>query len=345
MLGNTKVAIHGSYFADNYGDTLLVKLMCDMAASVVGQDNVYLAVAGHAREQRSIGYPVIPVKDRATVTHLIYGGGGYLGERTGKGLENMSWSFRNYRRHLSWRGDFSNAKSAVIGAGFGPISNRLLRRKVRDLLVDAEVVLLRDQESLSFAEEYGIRHPSMGMCVDVALSLPLSQRSRSGVALHTDNLDAQELETIFEGVASAYGRDVLIEIIFDNPPSYSEEAVRKYEAAAQNFDFHGLKFRPYDRFDVMVDRVSQYSLIITSKLHVGITCIAQGGRAISVPTHQKTVRLYRQLGIPQFCIPRADLTTDRLTATIADAGAFNPNRSVIDEGIAKVREAVRNFIR
>jgi Uncharacterized conserved protein len=345
MVSQVKVAVHGSYFADNYGDTLLVKLMCDMAAEVVGRENVYLAVPGHPREQQSIGYPVLSASERHTVTHLIYGGGGYLGERTGKFWDSLSWSVRNYRRHLSWRSQFSLAKSAVVGTGFGPISNRLLRIQVRRLLNDASVVLLRDQESLSFAREYGIEHPNMDRCVDIALSLPLRSGTREGIAIHIDNLSDSELQLVLGTLVSIHGLNAHIEAVFDNPASQTPAAIAKYQSAAKSAGLTNFSVHKYINFEELVDRVSHYALIITSKLHVGITCIAQGGCVISIPTHQKTIRLYRQLGIPDFCIPRDGLTQERLRHAVLSTEKFLPDREVISDGMKKVRDAVVSFLR
>jgi len=345
MTDKTKVAVHGSYFADNYGDTLLVKIMCDMAASIVGRENVYLAVGGHEGEQKAIGYPVVPKSARRSVTHLIYGGGGYLGERTNGLVDNLTWSIRNYGRHLAWRKDFAYAKKAVIGAGFGPISNVLLRGKIRDLLLNSQVVLLRDRESLDYVDAYGIRHPSIGMCVDIALSLPVKDIAKQGIAVHADNLSQSELEVIFGCLAARFGQDAAIEVIFDNPSSCTEEAIAKYKAAATNVAPERLSFRFYDRFDTLVERIADYSLVVTSKLHVGITCIAQGGRVISIPTHQKTARLYRQLGISQFCIQRQDLSPSAFGTAIDAMEEFKPDRSVIESGIRKVSDAVSAFLR
>lgn len=341
-----KVAVHGSYFADNYGDTLLVKLVCDIAAEHVGRENVYLAVPGNRKEQQAIGYPVVSAEERSSITHLLYGGGGYLGERTSKFFENAYWSLRNYRRHLSWLSSFPNARTAVIGAGFGPISNQMLRSKVGKLLKSSDVVLLRDQESVAFAQGYGISNPSLGMCVDVALSLAIKDEPRSGIAVHADNLEPGELEVLFSSVIAALGQSTSVDVIFDNPPSYSDSVAAKYQESAKRCGLtNELKFRPYDRFDLMVDRVASYSMIITSKLHVGITCIAQGGIAISIPTHQKTVRLYRQLGISHFCIPRSELSRERLTSVLGDTATFVPDREVIDRGITKVRDAIETFLK
>ncbi|WP_155833532.1 polysaccharide pyruvyl transferase family protein [Halomonas sp. BC04] len=122
-----RVAIHGSYFANNYGDTLLVKLMCDQVSQYVGKENVYLAVEGDEDEQKYIGYPVLDKNDREGIEFLIFAGGGYFGEPQSSSVKKAKWALRNYKRHISWVNEFKRAKIGVYGVGFGPLSSNLFR--------------------------------------------------------------------------------------------------------------------------------------------------------------------------------------------------------------------------
>ncbi|MFK3844662.1 polysaccharide pyruvyl transferase family protein [Stenotrophomonas sp. NPDC078853] len=344
MENNRIVAVHGSYFADNYGDTLLVRILCDMAAAHVGRSNVFLAVEGDERELQDIGYPVVPKDKRDQVTHLLFGGGGYFGERSSKLLDNVKWSIRNYRRHLAWTGSFTNARRAVIGAGFGPISNKLLRMKVRSFMQSAELVLVRDAESLKFMQAYKISHRNSGTCVDLALSLPIADHTRSGVALHIDNFSTQEMDEVFQGLAAASMHISHVDVIFDNKPSDTVESRLKYAQAATNAGLAECNFFPYTGVDSLVARVATYELVVTSKLHVGITTIAQGGRAIAIPGHQKTIRLYKQLALERFCISRSRLQRNVLTEAVDDLASYAPDRSVIAEGLGRVEAALSTFL-
>jgi len=343
MAERKKVVVHGSYFADNYGDTLLVKIMCDKVAQLIGRENVYLAVEGHAQEQARIGYPVASEAVQSQVSHIIYGGGGYLGERGRGFIDNLVWSARNYKRHLSWRGRYRRARTAVIGAGFGPLSNAVLRTKICRLVNEAEVVLLRDQESLNFMRDYGVDHPNSDTCVDLALSLPIVECERTGVAVHAENLSEEELGSVFRAIRSSFGVNA-VDVIFDNAGGDTSENRRKYDVAAGKAGIEKLSYYPYVGVEETLLAVTKYALVITSKLHVGITTIAQGGRVISIPSHQKTIRLYRQLSVDKFCIPRNSLSEKLLRDVMMQIDGFLPNREVVDAGLTRVDAALVRFL-
>ncbi len=344
MTSNKIVAVHGSYFADNYGDTLLVRILCDKVAALVGKENTYIAVEGIEREMTDIGYPVVPPSQRSHVTHLIFGGGGYFGERSNTFLDTLKWSIRNYKRHLSWVGSFNKARRAVVGVGFGPISNRLFRFRVGAFLKSAELVLVRDAESAKFMHDYGINPRQTGICVDLALSLPLVDSEKSGVALHVDNLSQDEIDSIFRAISSCSPTTSQVDIIFDNKPSDTPAKREKYHRAAAANGITKCNFIPYASVDDLLKRLTTYSFVITSKLHVGITTIAQGGRAIAIPGHQKTIRLYKQLGLESFCISRAVMNTEILKETIAHLEDYAPDRKVIEDGLARVDAALAAFL-
>jgi len=344
MTKTSMVAVHGSYFAENYGDTLLVRMMCDKIARMIGKDNVYLAVEGDAREQKDIGYPVVPKSSRREITHLVFGGGGYFGERTKMPIDNVIWSVRNYVRHLSWVRNFPNARKAVIGAGFGPITNRILRSRVRSFMYGCELVLVRDIESLAFMEAYSIRHPKVDTCVDLALTLPCVDEARTGIALHVDNLSQGEIDLVFRSLRASSMQSEGIEVIFDNKPSDTGRNRDKYIKAAAQHGFPSCVFIPYKDVDTLLGRVANYALVITSKLHVGITTIAQGGRAISIPGHQKTIRLYNQLGLSHYCISRPELTVELLCRAIENLSLYTPDRNVIVAGSKRIDGALDDFL-
>ena len=117
-----KVAVHGSYHADNFGDTLLVRLIGDMIAGHVGRENVALAMPGQPAEQRAIGYPVLAPEERGQVELLVYGGGGYFSQHAGNPLRTILSTRRRNGRHLDWLPQFAHSRKAMIGVGVGPIS-------------------------------------------------------------------------------------------------------------------------------------------------------------------------------------------------------------------------------
>ena len=104
-------------------------------------------------------------------------------------------------------------------------------------------------------------------------------------------------------------------------------------------------FRSYPGVDVLREKLASYELVITCKLHVGIVTIAQGGKVVSVAQQSKTPRLYRQLGLEEFCVPLAQLSPARLTAAFDRLPEFTVRRDVIDQGIGVIRDTLAKLVR
>lgn len=345
-----KVLVHGSYFSNNFGDTLLVKLMCDYVSSIVGRENVRLAVSGDVEEQKDIGFEVIFEDEMSSVTHIIYAGGGYFGEPRGGYIKKIKWSIRNYNRHLSWLPLYRGASIAFFGVGFGPLSNSIFRRNVLKLLDKSNFVYLRDVESKMYLESYrgGI---VSNVCVDMALSLKRGDKAarEKKIALHIGELSTEEIAKVCLSLKEIFfseDNEFSLEVIFDNKKARSDKVLRNYrDAITSVFGNHDVVFREYLGFSELVDRLNKYSLVITSKLHVGIVSIALGGKVVSIPNHQKTYRLYKQLSLTKFCIDRKRLLhSDDFCDALYCLGEFRPDYKVIDDGVARLYAGINSFV-
>jgi hypothetical protein len=341
-----KIAVHGSYFVNNFGDTLLVKLLCDKVAEQVGRENVFLAVPGHAAEQASIGYPVVDPERRKDIDLLLYSGGGYFGESADSLYERYVAARRRHNRHLAWLDDFSNAAKAVIAVGVGPLTFN--KQAVRDLFDASSAVLVRDAESLAYCRAYGFPTHNLRQCCDMALSMDIvGDENRSGVALHVPNMPREHLETIMGVLASSPAGKYAerIHVIYDAPPAGGSLAFEAdLQSVAQSVFGHSLLVKPYTNTSELLAALGSYELVVTNKLHVGIVTIAQGGRVISTPHHIKTPRLYRQLGLSDYCVPLSGLTTASLSEAFEKLPQFSPNRELIGRGVDLIDSVVRQVV-
>ena len=341
----TKVAVHGSYHANNFGDTLLVRLLCDLLAEHVGRENVVLAMPGRPDEQQAIGYPVVAPQERSAVDILVYGGGGYFSQHTGGLLRKLRTTWRRNARHLDWLPQFARSRKAMIGVGVGPISFH--RAPVRRPFGACDTVLVRDAKSMAFCKQYGFETPDLRQCVDLALSLPVVEGRRSGVAIHLPGMPRKVVETLLGAIADhPLGRSERIEAIFDAPPPEGQEVwAADLQRIAQAKLGRTIPVCPYVGVDALREKLAGYELVVTCKLHVGIVTIAQGGRVISIAQQSKTPRLYRQLGLEDYCVPLAELAPARLAAAFAKLPDFAVRRDAIDEGIGVIRDAVARLVR
>jgi hypothetical protein len=341
-----KVAVHGSYFANNFGDTLLVKLMCDWVARRVGTGNVFLAVPGHPAEQDSIGYPVIPLGERHRITHLVYTGGGHFGEPRQSFWENYRWQRRNRKRHLDWLKSFRNARKAVFGVGVGPISNPFYRHAVRQLFKEAEVVFVRDEESLEFSRKYRFNREQLRLGTDLAMSIgPVEKKPERLFALHVAGLPRDEIIAIIDAltVKGLIKPDSPVDIIFDG--KMSEAAVKLYEnSAGSRVGRDRLQFIEYTGIDGLIERISNTDLVLTNKLHVGVVATALGRKVISLPAHQKTSRFYRQLGLNYFCLQQDRRNAGEICRVIERLGEYKFDREAVRRLLLPVDAALDDFL-
>lgn len=292
------VAVHGSYFARNFGDMLLIRLLCDYIQEVVGLD-VRLAVPGSEFDRRLIGYPVVDQEKMREVRKLVFAGGGYFGEPPGGMATRLRWSVRNHNRHLRWNHEYARADLAFFGIGVGPLGVGPFRWMVKDRLKRSSLLIARDEESIAFCRAWGISHGRLG--VDYALSLFRERPAKSPSGIALIHLSGEVNETERAALASlrlCYPRHRLLSI----EDQYWDQGSRRRTVSPSELGMDGLV--PFENVDQLLGIIEASDIILTNKLHVGITGLALGAKVISLPRHPKTARLYRQLGLTQFCMPQ-----------------------------------------
>jgi polysaccharide pyruvyl transferase WcaK-like protein len=346
--GNPKrVAVHGSYFARNFGDTLLVRIMCQWLAEAVGRDNVYLAVPGHAEEQREIGYPVVSPSLRHTVTHLVFAGGGYLGEPKLPLRERYSWYWRNYRRHLSWVRDYSGARKAIFGVGIGPISDPFFRNSVRRLLKGMQPVFVRDEISLEYALRYRLNAERARLGIDLALSVsPVQHPPRYSFGVHVSSMPERVLAEVIEVLLAqppCPGRpQPSIALITDTPASPA--SLKRYQELTKHVG-RASNSPGYNGIDDLMERIADCDTIITSKLHVGIVASALGRKVISLPVHPKTSRFYEDLSLKEFCLEGERRNQSEIARLLEKDVPYTFDRHSAALRIAEMRDELDMFVR
>lgn len=339
-----RVAVHGSYFARNFGDTLLVKIMCDWLAETVGRSNVFLAVAGHEAEQIEIGYPVIDPGLRSSVTHLVYTGGGYFGEPRLPMRARYRWYRRNYDRHISWMRDFARARKAIFGIGVGPLSDPLFRAIVRRLFSKMSVIYARDAESLAFIRDYRFNAPNAHLGIDLAMSItPAPAPEQERFCIHATSMPDAVLKQVVELLQAklAECRDPSVDLVFDSAQSAS--AARQYEQTAARLSLP-ITIRPYAGVDQLLQTIADCRTVFSSKLHVGIVATALGRRVISLPVHQKTARFYRDLSLGDFCLEASRQNATEIARLLEAEVLPSFNRAPVALRISEMRRALKAFV-
>lgn len=333
-----KVALHGSYFGFNFGDTLLCSLFNRWINEVEPLADVILPLASNANRVQ-IGASHNGLLRAASAECVIFCGGGYFGQPPGSGRK---WAVRNYLRHVAIANFYLRRKRPlhIMGVGVGPISSERFRRSTADIFERATTVVVRDEESAQYLHDLGVRR-LIGIKPDAVLGLTkrdieenrddlnISPDSRL-LLIHFNSRTANNISTVSvirEFLANH--PEVVPVVITDSvergmsrPQCAAAEAVVKLIPNIRSFAYGGDPWR-------LCSLINRSSIIITNKLHVGIVGTALEKFVIALPNHTKTQRLYRQLGMERHCIVDQSRPADAVRELLAawEVGYVLPSRA------------------
>ena len=300
------VSLHGSYFANNYGDILLINIFYNWINNFDPSLQINLPLVDKKKiqgmpEPTSTGLLRFVKSDC-----LIYCGGGYFGE---KPHNSNLWAVRNFCRHaiIGLIAVLFRIPIAIIGVEIGPISNNWFRRVVLLLVKKSRIVLVRNEESLAFLERYGIKNavitadavltlnedapaPSQNMDDYIIFHIP-------GYAIAKTELDIL-VKTVCAGLLST-NRKYQIKFLEDLPGQYDSNYEKLFHILKENSIDYSVQY--YTGINDVMQTIKNASAVFTTKLHVGITAAAFNRRVFSLYTHPKTKRFHHQIGNDDYC--------------------------------------------
>ncbi|MBA4809159.1 polysaccharide pyruvyl transferase family protein [Brevundimonas sp.] len=311
------IALHGSYFRYNFGDTLLCRLFCHWIHKVTDGESVVLPIADEINKNL-IGAEKRGVMSTYNARALLFCGGGYFSEPSG---DLNRWSIRAYLRHI-WLAEAAmklNRPYAIIGVGAGPLTTPWLRKRVLRVFENAVSVVVRDQESYDFLIELGVTRPIV-VATDAVLSLTddaytedshitalADQIHASGkrlLVVHTNcHPTARELAVVDTAAEWAASQPDVHVIFADDSVSrrkvtWPTTLKAKFPGLASRSDIFAYDGHP----DRLITLLKKSDGIVTTKLHVGIVGSVLERPVVSVPKHSKTPRFYRQIGLSDQCV-------------------------------------------
>lgn len=356
------IAIQGALNVDNFGDVLLGKLFADWVKEA-GSDVIAPFSSNATRSQMGVARP----GSFSQADALLYIGGGYFGEPDRSFLGKWRWGFRMMRNHLRPAAAFvfSGRPIAIVGVGCGNISNLLARAALVAVARASRKVIVRDLESQSFMRRIGAgskvevtadavlslaNHPVSPASLAAAERLQSQAEGRPIVVLHLDQQSASP--TQWKGLVdhlvlwcNANPYYVVFATDQRNTPP-SDRQVAAYRDLVQRVPKSAI--HEYGGIDDLIGVLSTASLVITTKLHVGIVSATQGTPVFSFATHPKTIRLYRQLGIPERCLHVSTWDEQSIRKVLADAASTVGTRFAIPESVValatKAKTEVKSFV-
>lgn len=349
-----RVSVHGSYYGQNFGDILLVALYVKWIKSAQPKAEINLPLSCKSNFE-SIGAHNRGLLNALKSDCLIYTGGGYFGEPKNNILK---WTFRNYFRHIVIGKIFQlmNKPVVIVGVGVGPLSNKFIRNSVTSLCKYATVLVVRDVQSKNFLMEYGVEEDKIKITADSALTvtkddIPDSAYHYSNqliknktknkiIGLHLSHSKEYSLESkiLFNEIIDFFKNftEIELKLIVDGSSRHNhlleQEMAAKEVLEALGSQAQIMKYK--DHWN-LIALLSKLDIVITTKLHVGITSIALEIPVISFPYHSKTQRLFYQLNQSERCMPVENLQRGQahkqLEYFISNNLKSTVNQSVIDD--------------
>jgi len=226
----------------------------------------------------------------------------------------------------------------------GPFIRPRYRSALRLIFEEAAVILLRDEASLKNIVDLGLPDPPVHLCADSAFALAnvetlnaaalrkfptcgpkiaVSVRSWS----HFRGKDnAQGMEDYMNAIADAASRlvsEIDAEVTFvstcqgvDDYTDDSAVAVEIIKRIAPEFRESVALIREHIRFDALMERLSDYDLVIATRMHMAILSLSSGTPALPIVAEFKTSELYRNLGLADWIVEIESVKGEQLAAMV-----------------------------
>lgn len=310
------IVLHGSLQGKNFGDVLLLATYTNWIRSIAPNLPIKTSNAGNfARSYSGLVKSKEPTYLASKLREpVIFIGGGYLGEPPNN---KTLWTARLFKHHLAYGLSIRIRRYpyCVIGAGAGPLTYPFAKYFVRLFISGAEIVALRDKESILFAKSLNIPKVRIVEVADAILGLDYGELCsfiKKPQPLTFSELNGPKILIHMPGSEeNASTRRALLKILIEEAQSQNAGiVVMSDNLLGHYFDyFHwaeqilagqsNYSVVPYRGPSSVLSLIKTADLVVTTKLHVGICAAVLNKQVISIAKHSKTERLYRQLGRPE----------------------------------------------
>lgn len=307
---------------NNFGDELLTDVYsswirdCHPAIEVT-----HLAVNEYGRLTRRARQSI------ESAACLIFTGGGYFADGDHGSARQVRRHLRAMRNRMVYGSVFAYARQrnvpcAVFGLEVGPLANPLYRSCVKQILLSARAVVVRNEESRANAERIcgGLVAPQVHL--DAALSITRrslsgekdqesaaaglqSQEAKVGLHVHSvdDDLDRSSSLEFITHIVSTLLRDRPIQLYYIHDQrkngQHPSRSIRAEQLIVERFP--GTRVLPYRGTAQMINEISAMDLLVTTKLHVGIVARGLDVPVIALGAHPKIRRFYEAIDEGDAC--------------------------------------------
>ncbi len=322
-----KFLVHGGYYSRNYGDFILIDKTIKAIRLASPDACIGLAMAPKIVRDEFDDLDDITFLSILKVDKVIFTGGGYLGERDYK---VFLWSLLCLYRQifLPLICIFLGKPYSYFGIEVGPLRYKFLRKIVGFILDRAEKVIVRNKFSLDFCSLIMKKKNKVILGTDFAQNKKFLERYKSDVSVGCDLKSTTMKKKIgihvtsylpiyktvndslcdyFAGLASI-GYDL---IFFTDSPAHDNLVNDNSFLFKDLYNHSTSEFIPYQGPQNTTCLLMELDGIVTSKLHVGIIGLTFGAVPLSLPSHNKTPRYYDQVNLPELCLYKKDIKSQR----------------------------------
>ena len=323
------VTICGSYGRGNAGDDAILKAV-NKELSKISPDIRLCVMSRNPRETRHnyrVGsiYTFNPFKMIRAMrkSHLYINGGGSLIQDS---TSSRSLWFYLFTLRMA---KLCGCKVMMYGCGIGPVSGKLNRRMSAKIIDRcADVITLREPESLKELEIMGVKKPKMYLAADPTLNLAPADDAVVQSAFFSEGLDLEgkyvciamrkwknfdkklpEIARVADYIAKKYGlTPVLVPMERSRDLPIAEAIAEKMETPAK------ILRGEYDVY-TMIGILSKMKLIVAMRLHALVFGAGQGVPVVGISYDEKVSNFMHYIG-GELCIEYDELTYDALVSDI-----------------------------
>lgn len=369
-----KVLIHGYYGAGNLGDDAILEAMIEEISHLPGVGSIAVSAYG-ARPVYSGPYPVHTVAGRdpsalydavQACDVLVIGGGGLLHDYHGLAVDDLIGQPPRAlaaRSALGYYGlplamaRFLGRPVMLYAVGVGPFRTAEGARLAGWLAQSATAVTVRDRVSREMLREQGARkvvvtadpavslRPKATTNGTITQSLPprnSAGRLTVGINLRPWSYGADEYIVPVAETARWLAADLGAGVV-SVPLSVSPAELRLARRVqrflpAGEVGKAGTVVVPKTPTELL-EICGRLDLVIAMRLHASVLSMVAGTPAVGLAYDPKVLRFYEEAGMPELCLDPAQLTPDRLRATVERVLADLPTwQARVRRSIAQLRQ-------
>ena len=306
------LSLHGSYFGNNYGDILLVAIFAQWIKEKYPDVVINLPLSD-LNKTKDLPEGTTGIMNLIRSRCLIFCGGGYFGEQP---KNKRIWALRNFCRHgvVGLIAIFFHVPYVIVGVEFGPISSWWFRKVCLFIAKRAKLVVVRNQESLTFLKTNKINNCELS--ADAVLSLsklypPSVEKNKKEILLHLPGISGHQetIANLIKSIVKIIETKKIVQSVGFITDSffniYTSEVYKDIFCILEESHIHYTIYQ-YKGYLDLISRINGCGYVVTTKLHVGITAAALNVRPLSLYLHPKTKRLHNQIN-NLFCYPLSDV--------------------------------------